>query len=147
MMTELLSAKFEIVYLDKEHPRVCIRGPENRQADELGYEWLAEEEIFSFYEMRASAQDLRGGLEFNASEARHRIIAQLDTLRITGIRHAVLGAFGCGAFQNPTEKVAIIYKEEIDKRIDDFDLIAFAIFSSGYGRDNYTPFMKAFENP
>ncbi len=146
-MTELLSAKYEVVYLDKEHPRVCIRGLENRQANDLGYEWLAEEDIFPFYEMRASAQDLRGGLEFSAAETRHRIIAQLDTLRITGIRHAVLGAFGCGAFENPPDEVAKIYKEEIDKRADDFDLIAFAIFSSGSGRDNYTPFMKVFTNP
>jgi len=143
-MTELLTAKYEVVYLDKEHLRVCIRGPENRQVENLGYEWLADNEVFPFYELRASAQDLRGEVSFNPSEARHRITAQLDTLRITGIRFAVLGAFGCGAFKNPPNEVAQIYKEEIDKRIDDFDLIAFAIFSSGYGSDNYVPFMKVF---
>jgi len=142
-MTELLSAKYEVVYLDKEHPRVCIRGSENRYMDNLGYEWLADDEIFPFYELRASAQDLRGEISFNASEARKKIVAQLDTLRITGIRYAVLGAFGCGAFQNPPDVVAQIYKQEIDKRIDDFDLIAFAIFSSG-GTDNYEPFKKVF---
>jgi len=145
-MTELISAKYGVVYLDKEHPRVCIRGPENRQKDNLGYEWLAEDEVFPFYELRASAQDLRGSIEFNSAEARHRIAAQLETLRITGIRYAVLGAFGCGAFKNPPEYVASIYKEEIDKRADDFDLIAFAIFASGYGHDNYIPFMKVFGN-
>ena len=144
-MTELLSAKYGVVYLDKEHPRVCIRGAENRQADNLGYEWLREEDIFPFYELRASAQDLRGCIEFNISDARRRIAAQLDTLRLTGIKHAVLGAFGCGAFQNPADKVASIYKEEIDKRADDFSLIAFAIRISENGRDNYTPFMKVFE--
>lgn len=144
-MTELVSARYGVVYLDKENPRVCIRGTENRQANDLGYEWLAEEEVFPFYELRASAQDLREGLKFDASEARKRIAAQLETLRLTGIRYAVLGAFGCGAFQNPPDEVADIYKEEIDKRTDDFSLIAFAIFSPGYGRDNYTPFKKAFE--
>jgi len=143
-MTELLSAKYEVVYLDKEHPRVCIRGSENRQADDLGYEWLAEEDIFPFYELRASAQDLRDGLGFNPSEARQRIIAQLETLQITGIRHAVLGAFGCGAFQNPPEEVANIYKEEIEIRADNFDLIVFAIFSTGNRLDNSIPFMKVF---
>ncbi len=141
-MTELLSAKYEVVYLDREKPRVCIRGPENPNADDLGYQWLNDEDIFSFYEIRAAAQDMRGGLSFNTTEARQRIIAQLDSLRVTGIRHAVLGAFGCGAFQNPAAEVAKIYQEEINKRIDDYDVIAFAIFSSGNGRDNYTQFMK-----
>lgn len=142
-MTELLSAKYEVVYLDKEYPRVCIRGSENRQVDNLGYEWLAEDDVFPFYEIRASAQDLRGGVKFDSSNARKRITAQLETLRLTGIRHAVLGAFGCGSFQNPAEKVAQMYKEELDKRSEDFDVIAFAIFTSGYGTDNYRPFKNA----
>ena len=143
-MTELLSAKYEVVYLDKEHPRICIRGPENRQVGSLGYKWLADDEIFPFYELRTSEQDLRGGGKFYASEARRRIVAQLDTLRLTGIRYAVMGAFGCGAFQNPPDEVAQIYKEEIDKRADDFDVIAFAIFSSAYGQDNYIKFKNVF---
>ena len=143
-MTRLLSAAEGRVYLDTNHPRICIRGAEDRSAADLGYPWLAAEDVFPFYELRAAAQDLRGGSTFDVQEARRRIAAQLATLRAGGIRHAVLGAFGCGAFRNPAALVAQIYQEELLARPGDFDLIAFAIFASGYGPDNYAPFAAVF---
>ena len=124
--------------------RVCIRGPESRQAPDLGYAWLAKSDIFPFYELRAAAQDLRGGVRFDVDNARHRIEAQLDTLIDGEVRHAVLGAFGCGAFRNPADVVARLYRETIDERRQSFTCIAFAIFFAGYGPDNFTPFSKAF---
>ena len=63
-----------------------------------------------------------------------------------GVKHVVLGASGCGAFMNPAEKVAEIYKEEIVKRKTEFAVIAFAIHSAGYGPDNYTPFKQVFDD-
>ena len=141
-MRDLISAKYGRVYLDTEHPRVCIRGKEESSRDDLGYKWIEEDEIFPFYEMRSAAQDLRGEEEFSVDESRKRIAAQLDTLLDYDARYTVLGAFGCGAFLNPADKVAQIYKEEILKRIDGFELIAFAILSTGYGRDNFTPFYE-----
>lgn len=143
-MTELLSARPGRVYLDRRHSRVCIRGPEDRERSDLGYAWLGDDEVFPFFELRAAAQDLRGGAPFDVEEARRRIAAQLDTLRDAGIRHAVLSAFGCGAFQNPAAEVARLYREEITLRAPDFALIAFAIFAPGYGPDNYAPFAHAF---
>jgi hypothetical protein len=143
-MTRLLSADDGVVYLDTTNPRICIRGPEDRTAPDLGYKWLRDEEVFPFYELRAAAQDLRDGSVFDLRDARRRVAAQLNTLGKHGIRHAVLGAFGCGAFQNPAEQVAQLYKEEIAARSRQFDVLAFAIFSSGYGRDNYVPFSAVF---
>ena len=70
--------------------------------------------------------------------------AQLDTLIEGGIKHAVLSAFGCGAFGNPADQVAAIYREELEKRSEHFECVAFAIFHPGYGPDNYTPFRDAF---
>ena len=142
-MTELISAKKGIVYLDRDNPRICIRGSEDKTRDDLGYEWLKEDEIFPFYELRAAAQDLRGNIKFNSDDTRKRIVAQLDTLKVKNIRYVVLGAFGCGAFLNPPEIIANIYKEEIEKRIDDFSLIVFAIFGSGKA---YTKFYNVFKN-
>lgn len=139
-MTALLSATGGRVYLDTERPRVCLRGPEDPTRSGLGYAWLPDDLVFPFFELRASAQDLRYGSRFDPADARKRIAAQLDTLRDAGVRYAVLGAFGCGAFWNPSAEVARLYREEIDKRRDDFALIAFAIFSAGYGPDNLTPF-------
>lgn len=142
-MTRLLSARDGAVYLDEEQPRVCVRGPEDRTRADLGYSWLPDEEVFPFFELRAAAQDLRDGSAFAPDDARKRIAAQLDTLRTHGLRHAVLGAFGCGAFRNPAPHVAQIYREEIEARKRDFAVIAFAIFAPGYGPDNYTPFAQA----
>lgn len=143
-MTALLEAKGGVVYLDTEHPRVCIRGPEDRSRSDLGYPWLGDDDVFPFFELRAAAVDLRDGSRYDAAEMRRRIAAQLDTLRGHGIRHAVLGAFGCGAFENPADRVAAIYREEVAARAEAFSVIAFAIFHAGYGRDNYTPFAGAF---
>jgi hypothetical protein len=141
-MTRLLSAHDGVVYLDTDRPRICIRGPEDRASANLGYRWLPDEQVFPFFELRAAAQDLRDGSAFEPEAARRRIAAQLDTLRNHGLRHAVLSAFGCGAFRNPADLVAAIYRDEIAARAEHFDVIAFAIFAPGYGPDNYTPFAR-----
>ena len=77
--------------------------------------------------------------EFEVSDA-----AQLDTLVEGGVRHAVLGAFGCGAFQNPAIEVAFLYQQELDRRLEHFERVAFAIFDAGYGPDNHSPFAAVF---
>jgi hypothetical protein len=146
-MFRLLSAQDGRVYLDLESPRVCIRGTEDRSVPDLGYRWLPEDEIFPYFELRAAAQDLRGGEPFDASETRRRIAAQINTLRAHGIRHVVFGAFGCGAFRNPAQWVAKLYREEIERCFGDFSVVAFAIFSAGYGPGNYLPFKAVFDKP
>jgi len=143
-MTELLTARRGAVYLDTDQPRVCIRGPEDRSRQDLGYSWLADDQVFPFFELRAAAQDLRDGSRFETADARRRIAAQLDTLSRHGVRHVVLSAFGCGAFRNPVDVVAQIYREELTARETHFSLVAFAIFAPGYGPDNFTPFSEAF---
>mmetsp|Transcript_9431 Transcript_9431/g.13839 ORF Transcript_9431/g.13839 Transcript_9431/m.13839 type:complete len:347 (-) Transcript_9431:212-1252(-) len=144
-LTNLISGVGGRVYLDVSHPRVCIRGPEDRSLSNLGYPWLSDEEIFPFYELRSAALDLRKTV-FDQDEMARRIGSQLDTLIESGVRHVVLSAFGCGAFLNPADKVAALYREELLKRAKDFDVIAFGIFHAGYGPDNFIPFAKAFSN-
>ena len=143
-MTDLLTAREGMVYLDTNHTRVCIRGPEDRSRLDLGYSWLQDDQLFPFFELRAAAQDIRDGSGFDSMDARQRIAAQLDTLRRHRVRYAVLSAFGCGAFRNPANRVARIYREELTHRADDFSLVAFAIFAPGYGPDNFTPFAHEF---
>jgi len=143
-MTELISGQNGIVYLDMNHKRVCIRGSEDRSRSDLGYPWLADDRIFPFYELRAAARDLRDGSPFDPEETRRGISAQFNTLRQHNVKHAVLGAFGCGAFQNPSNQVARIYKGEIARYRKDFRVIAFAVFHAGYGPDNYEPFKEVF---
>jgi hypothetical protein len=139
----LLNARAGRVYLDRT-PRVCLRGPEDIGANDLGYAWLPDADIFPFYELRAAAQDLRDGSAFDAAEMRKRIAAQLDTLIEHGVRDAVLSAFGCGAFRNPASATATLYAQELAARLTHFDCVRFAIFAPGYGPDNFTPFAEAF---
>uniref|UniRef100_A0A7S0PTM8 Microbial-type PARG catalytic domain-containing protein n=1 Tax=Coccolithus braarudii TaxID=221442 RepID=A0A7S0PTM8_9EUKA len=141
-MSEILNGERGQVYLDTANPRVCVRGSEDRSRDDLGYKWLNDDQVFAFYELRAAAQDLRGRRHFIKENARQRIAAQLDTLTKYGVRHAVLSAFGCGAFANPADAVAALYRDEIQCRLRDFDVIAFAIFAPGYGPDNFSPFAE-----
>lgn len=142
-MTALLSARNGRVHLDPDRPRTCIRGSEERTRPDLGYRWLPDDEIFPFVELRAAAQDLRGETtSFDEAEARRRIAAQLDTLVDARVRHVVLSAFGCGAFANPPESVAAIYRGELRVRRGDFDCVAFAIFHPGYGPDNHPVFHR-----
>jgi len=143
--TRLLEAAEGRVYLDTTTPRVCIRGPEERSRDDLGYDWLADDQVFPFYELRSAAVDLRGGDGFSEEETARRVRAQLDTLAAAGVRHAVLSAFGCGAFENPAPRVAEVYATELRRRAADFDVIAFAVFHAGYGPDNFAPFKAAFD--
>ena len=88
--------------------------------------------------------DMRGASRrtaYDPAELRKRIVAQLETCMTVGVKHVVLSAFGCGAFQNPAPIVAAVYKEEVLKRKTDFEVVAFAVFNAGYtGNDNFGVF-------
>ena len=144
---DLVSGRHGRVYLDTQRPRVCLRGPEDRSREDLGYAWLADDELFPFYELRAAAVDLRNGAPFDREAMRRRVDAQLDTLVEAGLRHAVLSAFGCGAFRNPAMEVAELYRDALEARRSHFTCVAFAIFHAGYGPDNYTPFARVLLQP
>jgi len=144
-VTDLINAKDGEVPLDTKQPRVCIRGSEDRQQPDLGYRWLSKDTVFPFYELRSAAMDLRDGSRFSRTECKKRIEAQLNTLKKQGVRHAILSAFGCGAFLNPPEIVAQCYCDALKECEKDFDCIAFAIFYPGYGYDNFSVFKEVFE--
>ncbi len=144
-ITDLLNGTRGRVSLDMERPRVCVRGREDMQADDFGYRWLATEEVFPFYELKAAACDLRDGALFDPAECARRFTALLDTLKQHGQRVAVLGAHGCGAFANPAERVAEVYERKLSERRADFDLITFAIHDGCNGPDNYQPFAARFK--
>ena len=63
----------------------------------------------------------------------------------------ILGAFGCGAFSNPSELIAKFYKKIIDKYFAGaFKKIIFAILDDGHQgkhnpQGNFKPFLKCFE--
>eukprot|EP00929_Paragymnodinium_shiwhaense_P119374 TRINITY_DN91266_c0_g1_i1.p1 TRINITY_DN91266_c0_g1~~TRINITY_DN91266_c0_g1_i1.p1 ORF type:complete len:354 (+),score=78.49 TRINITY_DN91266_c0_g1_i1:38-1063(+) len=143
--TDLISAKDRRVYLDTKEPRTCVRAGEDPAKPLTGYDWLPDTDIFPFFELRAAAVDLRMIRQFSRSECKKRVEAQLDTLIAEKVQHAVLSAFGCGAFMNPAEEVAACYLEALQPRIQHFRCIAFAIFNPGYGPDNFTPFKEVLQ--
>ncbi len=106
--------------------------------------WLSDDDVFSLFELRAAAEDLRDGRRFDPAEAKRRIRAQLETLRRAGLRRVVLSAFGCGAFQNPADRVAALYRAALEDNLEAFEEVVFAIFAPGYGPNNFTPFATAF---
>jgi len=134
-LTALLSAQHNKVYID-HHPRVCIRSSEANN-----YSWLPFDEIFPFTELRASAQNCLYQ-PFNKLEAHKRISAQFETLKNNNIKYVVLGAFGCGSFNNPSYEIAAIYKKHINYYKHYFNAIIFAIYDVGYGSDNYSIFKE-----
>ena len=54
----------------------------------------------------------------------------------------VLGAFGCGAFQNAPNIVAKAYRDALKEYAHRFDMIEFAIYCRDYETDNYDAFRR-----
>ena len=75
-------------------------------------------------------------------EARARQI--LNVAAENKIEVLVLGAFGCGAFQNPPEVVAKAYKDMLKEFDGVFQEIVFAVFTTEKDRKNYDAFEKNF---
>jgi uncharacterized protein (TIGR02452 family) len=85
--------------------------------------------------------------EYEAGMKR-KIRGQLRAADHYGDRCLVLSAFGCGAFQNDSTRVAQFYLEVLSEKefVGVFDIVQFAIIPnpSQTNNDNYTNFQKVF---
>ncbi|RUR26979.1 poly(ADP-ribose) glycohydrolase domain-containing protein [Legionella qingyii] len=147
-MSSLINAEKGRVYFNLT-PLILIRDSNSTLLDPQ----KDQEEIFPFYELRVAADDLRRRIfgipipffprPFNEASMRKKIHAQLDTLIENNQQNIILGAFGCGAFCNPPDKVASLYHEILnqEKYKYFFKNIVFAI--KGNGTDaNFSAFQK-----
>lgn len=64
----------------------------------------------------------------------------LDVAAYEGADVVILGAFGCGAFLNDPEVVAKAYRDVIKAYQHIFDVIGFAVYDTGIGRNKYNIF-------
>lgn len=71
----------------------------------------------------------------------------LRVLVQNGVTHCVLGAMGCGAFQNPPGEVARIYSEVLGETEWNgvFEEIVFAVLDTK-GEGNYSTFRNTLES-
>ena len=66
----------------------------------------------------------------------------LNIAKENGNEVVILGAFGCGAFQNPPEIVAEAYRELIKEFEGAFETVEFAVYCSPKDLTNYEVFKK-----
>lgn len=68
----------------------------------------------------------------------------LDIAKANGIEVVILGAFGCGAFQNPPSVVAEGMWEAVKQHRRDFEVIEFAVYCTPKDKENFETFQKYF---
>lgn len=66
----------------------------------------------------------------------------LDIARAHGAEVVILGAFGCGAFQNPASVVAEGIAAAVRERMSDFETIEFAVYCPPSDTTNYEAFRR-----
>lgn len=72
-------------------------------------------------------------------------LSRIMDVAVAGVNEVmILGAFGCGAFENNPEVVARASKDVVAKYIDCFETIEFAIYCSPRDEQNYKIFTRVF---
>ena len=125
-------------------PKVCVF-----KSDESAPKMLDESDWFEVDVISAAAPQLsyagipQSGRKDYERIMRSRIRRILDVASKEGEEVLVLGAFGCGAFHNPPDIVAEVFRESLADY--DFGIVEFAVFCRDDAPDsNYEIFKKAF---
>lgn len=71
-----------------------------------------------------------------------RMSRVLDIVKRHGVEVVILGAFGCGAFQNPPDIVARAMKETVKNYLHSFRTIEFAVYCPPQDTENYDVFRR-----
>lgn len=122
------------------------------------YERLREEEWFEVDIITCAAPNLRErpynamnpgmGTAVKIADAEllelHKKRARkiMSAAAASGADNLILGAFGCGAFQNPPEIVANAYKEVLPEYQGYFDEVRFAVYCKPEDTTNYDTFKR-----
>ena len=125
-----------------------------RASDDKNYEFLDEPfgiDIITIAALKNPELDSKGHMTAWAKNITKEKIRTMFNLAIHWENDSiVLGAFGCGAFANPPEDVAELFKEVLNEPEykDKFEKIVFAVLDDGNShkehnpRGNYLPFKE-----
>ena len=75
-----------------------------------------------------------------------RIERILEVAKKKGVEVLILGAFGCGAFANPPEIVAKVFKEALSEYGKYFEIVEFAVYCSKGDTKNHRVFEEILGN-
>lgn len=96
--------------------------------------------VYNHDESEAVAISPEKLLQLHKSRARHILTVAASK----GVDAIILGAFGCGAFQNDPTVVAKAYKDVLEEFKGYFNLIEFAIYCRPRETGNYDAFNRVF---
>lgn len=127
-----------------------------RASEDKNYEFLDElfgVDIITIAALRKPELDKNGHINENAKKiTKEKIRTMLNLALYWENDSIVLGAFGCGAYANPPEDIAKLFKEVLNEPeyCDKFEKIVFAVLDDGNSykahnpRGNYLPFAETF---
>ena len=127
-----------------------------RESDDKKYALLDKPfniDVITIAALKNPPLDSKGHLnDWSKNITREKIKTMLNLALYWGNDSIVLGAFGCGAFANPPEDVAKLFKEVLEEPEyrDKFKKIVFAVLDDGNShrehnpRGNYLPFAETF---
>jgi uncharacterized protein (TIGR02452 family) len=113
-------------------------------------ELLPEEEWYKTDVITCAAPDLRGKRNMpdeklqSIHEKRGRRILEIAKRQKVDV--LILGAFGCGAFENRPETVVCAYKKILKEYVYDFDTVEFAVAGKAENNRNYEVFKIVLED-
>lgn len=129
-----------------------------RASEDRDYEFLDEAfpiDVITIAALKNPPVDSKGHLtDWAKSITKEKIRTMLNLAIFWENDSLVLGAFGCGAFANPPEDVAKLFKEVLNEPgyKDKFEKIVFAVLDDGNShkehnpRGNFLPFKEILEN-
>lgn len=129
-----------------------------RASEDKNYEFLDEVfpiDVITIAALKDPELDSKGHMnDWSKNITKEKIRTMFNLALYWENDSIVLGAFGCGAFANPPEDVATLFKEVLNEPEykDKFEKIVFAVLDDGNShrehnpRGNYLPFKEILDN-
>lgn len=112
---------------------------------------LPEEEWYETDVLTCAAPNLRGLPELDEEHRRgyenimrHRVRRIFEVAAQENAEVLILGAFGCGAFRNPPDIIARVFREVTEEYRHTFRAIEYAVYCKDFESENFRIFRETF---